>query len=126
MKGKRIQLFHNKYRHLIYWPSCKTLVIHWIGEVPEEEQYTNILYLQELLKLYEVDHIKVNSKKAKSISFRPLRTFMEKVLKQVSMQGGKTVTFIQRKIENEAFVLSAYKNALRGYGIDLKLEFAYD
>lgn len=122
MEAQRIQLFHNQYRHIVYFPDSKRLVTYWFGEVPEEEQLRFLDYLQEAIKIYEIDHFEVNTKKVKSISLSPMRQFMERVLTKAYQQGAKSLTMIQKSINNEAFVLNAYVNALRSYGIRMKFQ----
>ena len=122
MENKRIVLFHNQYRQIIYKPHSNTLILHWYGNVPESEQMSHIDYMQELIKIYDVDHIEVHTKKAKFASLKPTRLFIENVLKKVYEQGGKTFTLIQKPIRNQIFVINAYLNALKALGINMRFK----
>lgn len=122
MKEGRIKLLHNKYRQIFYAYGSKTVSIHWHGNVSESEQLKQINYMQELIKIYDVEHIEMHTKKARFISLRPTRIFFENVLKKVYEQGGKTFTIIQKPIKNQLFVLNAYMNAIRSMGINMDLK----
>ncbi len=122
MDENQIQLFHNRYRHVIYFPKSKKLLTVWLGDVPESEQLDNIEYLQELIKVYEVEHFVINTNKVKSISLRPMRLLIERFLLKAYQRGAKTFTLIQKGVKREAFVINAYLNALKSYGIGMKFE----
>lgn len=122
MKSNRIKLFHNKYRQIMYVPETKTLTLYWNGFVPESEQLAHIQYMQELIKIYEIEHIEMHTKKAKFASLKPVRIFIENVLKKVYDKGGKTFTIIQKPIKNELFVMNAYLNAIKSLGINMEFK----
>ena len=120
MNKSRIKIFHNQYRQIFYKPFSATLIVHWYGQIPDDEQLHHIELLQEILKIYSVEHIEIHTKKARFASLKPVRVFIEKVLKKVYDQGGKTITIVQRPIKNQLFVINAYINALRGLGINME------
>ena len=65
MKKSRVKLYHNQHRQIFYSEESKTLNIYWHGKVPEEEQLKNIEFTEELIKVFNVEHIEVHTKKAK-------------------------------------------------------------
>lgn len=122
MKKSRNKLYHNQYRQLFYNHEEKRLFIYWYGKVPEEEQYKNIDYLNELIKIYDIEHVEVYTKKAKFLSLRPTRLFIEKTLKRIFEQGGKTFTLFQKPIKNQQFFMNAYLTAIRSLGINMQFK----
>ena len=68
-------------------------------------------------------HIEVHTKKAKFLSLKPTRIFIENVLAKIHEQGGKTFTLIQKPIKNQVFVLKAYLNALKAMGINMQFNW---
>lgn len=90
--------------------------------MPESEQPEYIDYLRKLIDVFEVEHFVINTRKVKSISLRPTRLLIEKFLLGAYQRGAKTFTIIQKSVEKEFFVVNAYLNALRSYGIGMKFE----
>lgn len=121
MKAGRVKLFHDKYRQVQYVPETKTLIVHWYGSIPDEEQLKHFEWMTELLKIYEIHHLEVFVRKARFLSLRPTRIFIETVLKQLYMKGAQTLTIFQRPMENEEFVKKAYRNAIEALGINMRM-----
>lgn len=122
MSKKKITLFHNNYRQLFYKPRTKTMVLHWYGDIPEEEQLKHIEYMKELIKEYEIDHMQVYVRKAKFLSLKPIRTFFEQVLTRINHRGGKSFTLFLKPVNNLPFLVQAYKNALKSMGITMEVQ----
>ena len=122
MAANSIKLFHNQNRLIQYFPQDRKLKIHWFGTITEDEQDKNIEFLQELVKIYDIDHIEVHARKAKFNSLKHTRLFIEMVLKKIYEQGGRTLTIFQRPIQNMLFVFNAYVNALNELGIRMNFK----
>ena len=122
MKNSRIKLYHNQYRQIFYAKETQTLIIYWHGNVPDNEQLRHIDYMQELIKIYTIRHIEAHTKKARFLSLKPTRIFLEKVLTKIYQQGGRTFTLIQKPMKNQLFVMNAYLNAIRSLGINMEFK----
>ena len=117
-----IKLFHNSYRHVNYFPIEKKLVTTWFGQIPEKEYIEYIDYINEVIRIYDVKHFVINTKKAKSHFLMPSRSFIENTLTKACLKGAKTLTLIQKRFGNSGFMRTAYLSAMESYGIHMEVE----
>ena len=117
-----IKLFHNNYRHVNYFPAQKKLVTNWFGQIPEKEYLEYIDYTNEVIRIYDVKHFVINTKKAKSHFQMPSRSFIENILTKAYLKGAETLTLIQKKFGNSLFMKNAYQSAMESNGIHMEVE----
>lgn len=117
----KIVLLLSKYKQVIYFPYRKTLLTIWYGKITEEEHDEHIEYLNELIDIYEVKHLVIDTKKAKSHFFKPSLKFIENVLNKAIQKGMEKLTMVQKQFGNSQFVERAYQKAIGSYNLGVQV-----